>query len=177
MSNDYFNTNNVNNYWAQQERDIAHSSRLNEVAARRELDAQKFANNSNVDLILQLRNKTNAASQKSNQLEEDNAKLASEKQFFENLLSLPMKQIAEKSSHFKETYEAQQLALAKWILSQKAYAETALQIGIESGKTTEEVQKIYNENIVSVLANVTKHGNDAIFNPVLKENISKIIKR
>lgn len=177
MSNDYFNTNNVNNYWAQQERDIAHSSRLNEVAARRELDAQKFANNSNVDLILQLRNKTNAASQKSNQLEEDNAKLASEKQFFENLLSLPMKQIAEKSSHFKETYEAQQLALAKWILSQKAYAETALQIGIESGKTTEEVQKIYNDNIVSVLANVTKHGNDAIFNPVLKENISKIIKR
>lgn len=179
-SNDYFNNgnpNNPNNYWTQQANARAETARLNEIDAKRELNSQNFANQTNVDLIFQLRNKASAGAEKNQQLETENVKLASEKQFFENLLSLPMKEIAEKNEQFKETYEAQQLVLAKWILSQKAYAETAIQIGIEAGKSTEEVQQIYKDNVSSVLANATKHGNNAVTNPVLKENVNKIIKK
>ncbi len=175
--NDYFDPNNPVNYWAQQANNRAHTARLNEIEAQRELNSQKFVNKSNVDLILQLRNKTANATEVVEELKENNAKLESEKQFFENLLSLPMKEIAEKNEKFKETYDAQQLVLAKWILSQKAYAETALQIGLESGKSQEEVQDLYKENISSVLANATKHGNNAVTNPVLKDNVNKIIKK
>lgn len=179
MSNDYFNPNlnPNNNYWNQEALRQTQIAKDSEHAARSELESQKFNNQSNVDLIIQLRNKASAENDKAKRLEQDNVKLESEKQFFENLLSLPMKEIAEKNGQFKETYEAEQLALAKWILSQKAYAETALQIGIESGKSPDEVQKIYKENVSSVLANVTKHGNNAVGNVVLKENANKIIKK
>lgn len=176
MTNEYFDPNNPTNYWTQQANSRAKTAELHENAAREDLNAQKFVNKSNVDLIIQLRNKVGVASQKAEELEKDNAKLESEKQFFEKLLSLPMKEIAEKNEQFRETYEAQQLVLAKWILSQKAYAETAIQIGIEAGKTTEEVQDIYKDNVASVLANATKHGNNAVTNPVLKDNVNKIVK-
>lgn len=176
MSNDYFDPNNPTNYWAQEAASRARLAETNENYARQDLDAQKFVNRGNVDLIIQLRNKMGAASQESEDLRQENVKLESEKQFFEKLLSLPMKEIAEKNEQFRETYEAQQLFIAKWILSQKAYAETAMQIGIEAGKTTEEVKKIYKSNVASVLADATKYGNDSVTNPILKENRNKIIK-
>lgn len=177
MSNNYFDPSNPTNYWAQQAQGRANTAEAHENAARSELEAQKFANKSNVDLIIQLRNKASSEAERANNLQKNNIQLESEKQFFENLLSLPMKQIAERNGQFKETYEAEQLVLAKWILSQKAYAETAIQIGLEAGKSTEDVQELYKDNIISVLANATKHGNDAVTNPVLKENVTKIIKK
>ena len=177
MSNDdYFNPiNNINNYWTQEAIASADTARLNEISAQRELDSQKFANNSNVELIIQLRNNAHAQHEKIQQLETENMKLASAVHFFEHLFSLPMKEIAEKNNLFKEAYEAEQLILAKWILSQKAYAETAIQIGLESGKNIEEVKEIYRDNVSSVLANATKHGNNAVTNPILKQNMDKII--
>lgn len=177
MSNNYFDPTNPVNYWAQQAQGRANRAEHHENVARSDLEAQKFSNQSNIDLIIQLRNKVSHEAEKAHNLEKNNVKLESEKQFFENLLSLPMKEIAEKSEHFKETYEAQQLVLAKWILSQKAYAETALQIGVQSGKSPEEVDALYKDNISSVLANATQHGNNAVTNPVLKENVNKIIKK
>lgn len=176
MTNEYNDPNDPTNYWAQQANHNAHTARLSEIEAQRQLEAQKFVNQSNVDLILQLRNNTANTAASVEELRENNEKLESEKQFLENLLSLPMEEIAEKNEKFKETYEAQQLVLAKWILSQKAYAETAFQIGLDSGKSPEEVQNIYKENIASVLANATKYGNDAVTNKVLKDNVSNIIK-
>jgi hypothetical protein len=183
MNNGYYDPNDPTNYWALQANSRAKIAEFNENVAREELYAEKFNNRSNTDLIIQLRNKAaieaqraNELAQIANELKKDNVKLESEKQFFENLLSLPMKEIAEKNEQFKKTYEAQQLLLAKWILSQKAYAETAMQIGIEAGKTTEEVKDMYNDNIILVLANATKHGNNAVTSQVLKENVSKIIK-
>lgn len=177
MSNNYFDPTNPFNYWAQESSNRANRAETNETLARTELEVQKFSNQSNIDLIIQLRNKASSEFERANALKMDNVKLESEKQFFENLLALPMKEIAEKSEHFKETYEAQQLVLAKWILSQKAYAETALQIGVQSGKSPEEVDALYKDNISSVLANATQHGNNAVTNPVLKENVNKIIKK
>lgn len=176
MSNDYFNPNNANNYWTQQANIQTQNARSDEAQARSDLNAEKFINKSRVDLIVQLRSNAQAANEKADHLKEANVQIASEKQFFENLLSLPMKEIAEKNDKFKETYEAQQLFLAKWILSQKAFAETAMQIGVEAGKTTDEVQEIYTQNIASVLVNATKYGNNAISSPVLKENLTKVIK-
>lgn len=176
MSNNYFDPTNPFNYWAQEANSRASTAEAHENAARSDLEVQKFANQSNVDLIIQLRSKASSEFQRANMLQQNNAKLESEKEFFENLLSLPMKEIAERNGQFKQTYEAEQLVLSKWILSQKAYAETAMQIGLEAGKSTEEVQELYKDNIISVLANATKHGNDAVTNPVLKENINKIVK-
>lgn len=176
MSDDYFNINNVNNYWAQQANARADMARSSEIDAKKNLEAQKFNNKSNIDLIIHLRNSAKSENDKAQQLVQNNVKLESEKQFFENLLSLPMKEIAEKNEKFKETYEAQQLILSKWILSQKAYAETALQIGVEAGKSTDEVKEIYTQNITSVLVNATKYGNNAVSNTTLKENLNKVIK-
>lgn len=92
-----------------------------------------------------------------------------------DLLSKPMHEIAEKSGDFKKTFEEQQDLLANWILSQKAFRETAIQIGIEVGKKQEEIQKIVNDNIESVLENKTKNGNNAETSQVLKERADKIL--
>lgn len=179
MSNDdYFNPiNNINNYWTQEAIASADTARLNEISAQRELDSQKFTNNSNIELISQLRNKAHAQNEKIQQLETENKKLASAVHFFEQLFSLPMKEIAEKNNLFKEAYEAEQLLLAKWILSQKAYAETAFQIGLESGKSIDDVNEMYNDNVSSVLANATNYGNNAVTNQILKQNVDKIIRK
>lgn len=177
MSNNYFDPTNVNNYWSQEANLRADRLQKKAEDANQNLNQQRASNQANVDLILQLRQKVGTDAEKLQNLQTDNAKLASEKQFFENLLSLPMREIADKSEKFKETYDAQQLVLAKWILSQKAYAETAIQIGLESGKTTDEVTEIYKDNMISVLANTTKHGNNASTNNVLKDNVNKIVKK
>ncbi len=177
MSNDYFDINNVNNYWAQQANDRANQARHDADAARRDLQVAQSANKANIDAIIHLRNSNADVQEVLAELKSENAILKSEKEFFENLLSKPMKEIAEKNQKFKETYEEQQLVLSKWILSQKAYAETAVQIGLESGKTKEEIDKIYKDNVKNVLANTTQHGNNAVTSDVLKENAVKIIKR
>jgi hypothetical protein len=183
MNNGYFDPNDPTNYWVLQANSRANKAEFYENIAKEELAAEKFNNRANIDLIIKLRNKAtfeaeraNKLSQIVNELKEDKIKLESEKQFFENLLSLPMKEIAQKNEQFKKTYETQQYILAKWILSQKAYAETAMQIGIEAGKTTEEIENIYRENIALVLANATKYGNNAETNQTLNENAIKIIK-
>lgn len=75
------------------------------------------------------------------------------------------------------SHDAQQLALAKWILSQKAYAETAFAIGTAAGKSAEEIVAIYKDSISSVLANATKHNNNAVGHPVLKAHADSIIQR
>ena len=174
MSSDYFNPDN---YFAQQSKLNEERARLDEIAARRELDIQKFCNQSNDSLIVELRNNAGALAEKNRQLQQANEKLESDNAFLESLFTLPMHQMAEKNPHFKASHDAEQLALAKWILSQKAYAETASAIGMAAGKSEEEILAIYKDSISSVLANVTKYGNDAIGNPVLKANAHKVIKR
>lgn len=174
MSNDYFNPDN---YFAQQAKQAEEAARLAEVAARSDLDSEKFSNQSNADLIVQLRSKTSALSEKISELQQQNAKLENDNRFLEHLLSLPMDEIAANNSRFKASYDAQQLALAKWILSQKAYAETAFRMGIAAGKSEQEITALYKDSISSVLANATKHGNNAVGHPVLKAHAERIIKK
>lgn len=174
MNDDYLNPYN---YFAELEKQKAEQAKLEEIAAKRELEAQKFCNQSNDSLIVQLRNNVTALAEKNRQLQQANEKLARDNEFLESLFNLPMHQMAEKNPRFKVSHDAEQLALAKWILSQKAYAETAFAIGMAAGKSVEEIKAIYKDSISSVLANVTKYGNDAIGNPVLKANAHKVIKR
>ncbi|WP_426075503.1 hypothetical protein [Janthinobacterium sp. PSPC3-1] len=174
MSSDYFNPNN---HFAEQAKLNEQRARLEEIAARRELDAEKFRNQSNDSLIAQLRDKASVLAEKNHQLQRANAQLETDNKFLESLLSLPMDEIAAKNPRFKASHDAQQLALAKWILSQKAYAETAFVVGIAAGKNAEEILAIYKDSVSSVLANATKHNNNAVGNPVLKAHADSIIKR
>lgn len=57
----------------------------------------------------------------------------------ENLLSKPMKEIAQKNGAFKETYLKQQELMAQFIVSQRAFKEIAMKYGKELGKTPEQV--------------------------------------
>lgn len=174
MSSDYLNPDN---YFAQQAKLNEERARLDEIAARQELEAQKFSNQSNDSLIAQLRDNASALAEKNRQLQQANEKLESDNAFLESLFTLPMHQMAEKNPRFKASHDAQQLALAKWILSQKAYAETAFAIGVAAGKSAEEINAIYKDSISSVLANATKHNNNAVGHPVLKAHADSIINR
>lgn len=111
--------------------------------------------------------------------------LKNRNQELENLLSRPLKQIAQEHPAFKNNYEAlinaykevQDEILAGWILSQKAYKETAMQVGIEAGKTPEEIKEMAKKNEEVVLNNQSEidQGNNASTSKILTENLSAII--
>ncbi len=94
---------------------------------------------------------------------------------YEELLSRPMKEIAKANSDFKKTYEQEQNVLAQWILGQRAYKETAIQLGMSLDMTAEQVQKMAAPNFTAVLENRTQHGNDASTNPTLATHASAIL--
>lgn len=101
------------------------------------------------------------------------AELESEK--YKQLLSRPMKEIAEVSGDFKKTYEMQQQLLAEWIMGQKAYRETAMQLGVALDMTPEQVQKVAAPNYTAVLENNTKFGNDGNESATLAQHAATIL--
>lgn len=103
-------------------------------------------------------------------------KASKEAEAYKSLLSRPMFEIAQQNGDFKQTFQDQQLLLARWIMSQKAYKETATQLGIQLGKTPEEVKELNKDNIDAVLENRTEHGNDASSNELLNHYADTIIK-
>lgn len=94
---------------------------------------------------------------------------------YEELLSRPMKEIAQANDDFKKTYNQQQHMLAEWIMGQKAYRETAMQLGMSLDLTTEQVQKMAAPNYTAVLENRTQHGNDASSSSTLAAHASAIL--
>ncbi len=106
---------------------------------------------------------------------DEKAELEIQNEAFKKLLSRPMKEIAEVSGDFKKTYEEQQMALAGWIMKQKAYRETAIQLGMELGKTSDQVRDMAIGNVDPVLENRTKFDNDATTNPVLSSHAAAIL--
>lgn len=98
---------------------------------------------------------------KLNNTEAQLAKAQAEAEFYKNLLSKPMAEIAEHNNNFKTAYETQRELMASWIVSQKAFKEVAIDLGIESGKTKEEVIEMAKEAKGDVLNNETEHGNNA----------------
>lgn len=72
---------------------------------------------------------------------------------YQLLLAKPMHQIAELSGDFRRTYEAQQLLMAEWMVSQKAFKELAIQYGMKTGKTVEQVIEEGVNKMVDVIEN------------------------
>lgn len=89
------------------------------------------------------------------------AKAQAEANFYKSLLSKPMAEIAEHNGDFKAAYEAQRELLAGWIVSQKAFKEVAIELGVNGGKSKEDVIEMANQAKVNVLNNETEHGNNA----------------
>ncbi len=87
-----------------------------------------------------------------------------------------MKEIADVSGDFKKTYELQQQMLAEWIMGQKAYKETAMQLGIEVGKSPDEIQQLATKNANAVLENRTENSNNSTTSPLLAEYASAILE-
>ena len=93
-------------------------------------------------------------------LEDDNDKLKAENQFYKDLLTKPMLEIAKINGDFEKTYDEQQVILGEWVVSQRAFKELAIKYGIETGKTKEEVIKEGKETEVKVLNNETDYNNN-----------------
>ena len=91
------------------------------------------------------------------------------------VFSKPMKEIADMSGDFKKTYELQQQMLAEWIMGQKAYKETAMQLGMQVGKSPEEILQMATQNANAVLENRTQHGNNSTTSPTLASYTEAII--
>ena len=107
---------------------------------------------------------------------DEKAELEIQNEFYRKLLSRPMKEIAEVSGDFKKTYDLQQQMLAEWILAQRAYRETAMQLGLQVGKSPEEVQKIATQNANAVLENRTEHANNSTTSPLLAQHAAAILE-
>ncbi|MHA6897997.1 hypothetical protein [Ralstonia pseudosolanacearum] len=127
---------------------------------------EKVKNAEDINNILRLRaEKAEAAAKAAQQ----------EVQAFKQLLARPLQEIAEANGDFKKTYELQQELLAEWILAQRAYKETATALGMQVGKTAEEVQQMASQNANAVLENRTEHGNDSTTNPLLAAHATTIL--
>lgn len=98
---------------------------------------------------------------------------------YEDLLSHPMKEIAQANGDFKKTYEtlvaAQDKVLANWIVSQKAFRETAKVLAKQLDKTPEEFTEIYQSSVNAVLTNQTQHENNGNESPLLAKHAAAIL--
>jgi hypothetical protein len=100
--------------------------------------------------------------------------------FYEKLLTEPLNVIADKLEakvpEFKENYDKEQLLLADWIVSQKAFKETAMKYGEMAGKTKDEIQKEGLNTEEKVLNSTTKFGNNVETSPLANELKDKLKK-
>jgi|GEM_PF-6660817 len=62
-----------------------------------------------------------------------------EKATEQNLLSMPLEELAQRNPIFAKKHRAQQEMLADWMVSQKAFKELAIRFGKEKGMTKDEV--------------------------------------
>ncbi len=108
-------------------------------------------------------------------LEAEKKKLQEENKMFRELLSRPMREIAEVSGDFRKAYFEQQQLLAEWIMGQKAYKETAMQLGMALEMTPDQVQSVAAPNYTAVLENRTQHSNNSTTNPLLAEHAANIL--
>lgn len=101
-----------------------------------------------------------------------------EENFYKNLLSKPMREIAEIDNNFKLAYEKQQELLATWMVTQRAYKEMAIDFGLKLGKTKQEItEALVDEKISKVLNDETEHGNNAEESVLMTLYVEKLKKK
>ena len=93
-------------------------------------------------------------------LEEENAILKKNQEYYKTLLSKPLHKIAEMNNDFKKTYDVQRDLLASWMVSQKAFKELAKDLGEKLGMSEEALRESFREKKKLVLNNETKYDND-----------------
>lgn len=86
--------------------------------------------------------------------------LEAEVEYYKNLLSKPMREIAEVNQDFEATYDMQQAIIGEWMVSQRAFRELSIKLGLQQGMTIKDViyEGISNES--KVLNNLTEYGNN-----------------
>ena len=107
-------------------------------------------------------------------LQNDNIILNNELASYKDLLAKPMHEIANSNENFKKTYHLQQELLANWMVSQRAFKELAIDLGLDLGKLKEEIISEGMNQRIKVLDNTTKHGNDLGDDSNVKPYIDKI---
>jgi hypothetical protein len=100
--------------------------------------------------------------------------LKKEVQYYQNLLAKPMHEIANQNENFKKTYELQQELLANWMVSQRAFKELAIDLGLELGKSKEEVIAEGMAERINVIENNTQHDNNMGDDFYVKPYVDKI---
>lgn len=86
--------------------------------------------------------------------------LEAEVEYYKNLLTKPMHEIANSNGDFEKTYHEQQTILGEWMVSQRAFKELAIKFGIETGRAKDDVIQEGMDTKAKVLNNQTEHGND-----------------
>lgn len=143
--------------------------------AAREADSLRMEAGSLASKVAFLKKELEQAQRMQRKAEIEASAYKKEADAYRGLLSKPMKEIADMSGDFKTTYELQQQMLAEWIMGQKAFKETAMQLGMQVGKTPEEIQQMATQNANAVLENRTEFGNDSTTSPTLASFASAII--
>ena len=92
-------------------------------------------------------------------LEEENAILKKNQEYYKTLLSKPLYEIAEMNKDFKKTYDVQRGLLAGWMVNQRAFKELAKDLGEKLGMDEEAVMESFREKKKLVLNNETKYDN------------------
>lgn len=120
----------------------------------------------------------NLAQSENENLQQQLKKLKEENQYYRDLLTKPMLEIAGKNQAFKETYEKQQEFIADWMVSQKAFKELAIKYGIKDGKTKEEILDEGLKTERNVLENTTEFdnnvGNSVLIGPYVEKLKEKL---
>ena len=120
-----------------------------------------------------------------NELEGDIARLRRQKNQLvvevnrlRELLTKPFTEIAKEDPTFAANYHRSKELLASWMVSQRAYRECAIQIGLENGMSIEEVTKkatALHEDVIKENCPV-EHGTnatEAFFSPYREKLINK----
>lgn len=102
------------------------------------------------------------ANNRATALKQDVEKLQKEVNYYKDLLSKPMYEIANNNENFKKTYDLQQELLADWMVSQNSFRELTFELGIKKLKmSAEEVAEEVIKCQEKVLTDSTSYGNDA----------------
>ncbi|MDP1521665.1 MAG: hypothetical protein Q8M10_00775 [Methylotenera sp.] len=149
MSSDQWNNTN---YWRNQAGTEADNLQREKEKARRE--KEELAEQQQRD---QARQSSNV-----NYLQAKLSDAEKEIEYYKNLLTKPMLEIAKVNQDFEKTYQEQQIILGEWMVSQRAFKELAIKLGIEAGMTKDDVMKSHSENKEKVLNNQTEHGNNFV---------------
>jgi uncharacterized lipoprotein len=105
--------------------------------------------------------------------------LRKEVEFYKELLAQPMQVIAAHNHDFKKTYEEQQTLLADWMVSQKAFKELAIQLGLEKCMSIEEVIEIAQDNVINVLndKNNPNHNTNSSDDSFISKRIEVLLEK